>query len=87
MKKLVASTSIGEGSLWLYVDNKLILTNSEQVMVDIEEDQEHIVHWYANGAPGASYTVAISAPRNAEFQLTKKLGSGGKDFGGFTCRF
>ena len=82
MKQFVASTSIINGSLWLYLDNKLV-ANDDQARVEIEESEEHVVNWYAEGVPGSSYTVTISAPRNAEFQLTKKLGISGKDFGGF----
>ena len=83
MRQFVASTSISKGSLWLYIDNNLITNNGEQIAVDLEVDGYHIVHWYIEGEPGGSYTITISSPRNAEFQLTKIVGPGGKDFGGF----
>jgi hypothetical protein len=62
----------------------LVSSNGEPATINIETDRDHIVHWYVEGEPGSAYAVTISAPKNAEFQLTKNLGSGGKDFGGFT---
>ncbi len=83
MAKLIASTFVGEGSLWLYLDNELIMQNSDLVTVELEEGREYIVHWFVKGAPGSSYSITISSPRDAQYQLTRGMGSGGKDFGGY----
>ena len=83
MTKLVASTFIGSGSLWLYIDNKLIVQNSESVTVDVKEGQEYFVHWFVQGIHGNSYSITISSPREAQFQLTRTLAASGKDLGSF----
>lgn len=83
MAKLIASTFIGSGSLWLYLDNKLIMQNSDSATVELGEDTEYVVHWFVMGLPGTSYSITISSPRGAEFQLTRTLVASGKDNGGF----
>lgn len=83
MTKLIASTFIGSGTLWLYLDNKLIMQNSDSVTVDLEEDREYIVHWFVKGIPGNSYSITISAPREAQFQLTRTVVESGKDQSAF----
>ena len=83
MVKLVASTFISGGVLWLYLDNKLIIQNSDSVSVELEEGQEYIIHWFVQGAPGIPYSITISAPREAQFQLTRAMVKGKKDFGAF----
>jgi hypothetical protein len=81
MAKLIASTFIASGELWLYLDNKLIMQNSDSVTVELEEGTEYIVHWFVRGAPGSSYSITISSPREAQYQLTKMIGKNKKDFG------
>ncbi len=83
MAKLVASTFIGNGSLWLYLDNHLIVQNSDSVTVELEKGIEYIVHWFAAADPGGSYSITISSPREAEYQLTKSVVAYGKDHGAF----
>jgi len=83
MAKLTASTFIGTGSLWLFLDNNLILRNNDSVTVELETDNEYIVHWFAKGVPGSSYSITISSPREAEYQLTKTVVTFGKDQGAF----
>jgi hypothetical protein len=83
MIKLIASTFIGEGSLWLYLDNQLIMQNSDSVTMELEEGQEYIVHWFVRGVPGSSYSITISSPRDAQYQLTRIVGNGRKEFGGY----
>jgi hypothetical protein len=80
---LVASTFIGSGSLWLYLDNKLIMQNSDSVTIELEEDTEYIVHWFVRGTPGNSYSITISSPREAQYQLTRTVVASGKDHGSF----
>ncbi len=83
MAKLIASTFIGSGSLWLYLDDKLIMKNSDSATVDLEEDSEYVVHWFVMGSPWSSYSITISSPREAEFQLTRMVVASGKDQGAF----
>jgi hypothetical protein len=82
MANLVVSTFIGNGSLWLYLDNKLIATDSDSVTVELEEGIEYIVHWFVRGASGSSYSITISSPREAQYQLTRVVGQIGKQYGG-----
>lgn len=83
MAKLIASTFIASGELWLYLDNKLIMQNSDSVTVELKEDTEYIVHWFVQGAPGSSYSITISSPREAQYQLTRVVGTSGKSDGSF----
>ena len=83
MAKLIASTFIGSGNLWLYLDHNLIVRNNDSVTVELEKGIEYIVHWFAKGSPGSSYSITISSPREAEYQLTKTVVDFGKDQGAF----
>ncbi len=83
MAKLIASTFIASGELWLYLDNKLIMQNSDSVTMELEEGQEYIVHWFVKGTPGSSYSITISSPKEAQYQLTRVIGSGRKVVGDF----
>ncbi len=83
MAKLVASTFIGNGSLWLYLDDKLIMQNSDTLTMELEDDSEYILHWFVKGTPGGSYSITISSPREAQYQLTRVIGKNGKADGGF----
>lgn len=78
MVKMVASTFIGSGSLWLYLDNELIMQNSDSATVELEEGREYIVHWFVKGTPGSSYSITISSPREAQYQLTRVVDKSGK---------
>jgi hypothetical protein len=78
MAKLVASTFVGKGELWLYLDEKLIMRNNDTVELELEEGQEYVVYWFVKGVPGGSYSVTISSPREAQYQLTRGLGRGGR---------
>lgn len=80
---LVISTFTGPGSLWLYIDNQLILTNSDIATIDLESGGEYILFWYVKGPPGSTYSITISSPREAEYQLTKTILASGKDQGSF----
>ncbi|HEX5172120.1 MAG TPA: hypothetical protein VFW11_23240 [Cyclobacteriaceae bacterium] len=86
MAKLVISTYISGGGLWLFLNETVILQNSETLTLELKEDEEYVVHWFMNGAPGSSYSITISSPREAQFQLTRGIGKSGKDYGGFPFR-
>ncbi len=79
MAKLMASTFIASGELWLYLDNKLILQNSDSATVELEEDTMYILHWFVKGAPEGSYSITISSPWEVKYQLTRVVGNGGKN--------
>lgn len=85
MKKstLEVSTFTEGGSLWLYLDSRLILKDSDQGSIELGPEIEHIVFWYVEGPPGSTYSISISSPREAEYQLTKSLRASGKDQGSF----
>lgn len=81
MTKMTASTFIGNGSLFLYLDNELIAKDSDSITLDIDENKEYIIHWFVKGVKGAPYTISISSPKEAEFQVTRRLAEAGKDIG------
>jgi hypothetical protein len=83
MAKLVASTFVGKGELWLYLDEKLIMRNNDTIELELEEGQEYIVHWFVKGEPGNSYSVTISSPKEAQYQLTRSMNKVGKDISGY----
>ena len=82
-RKLVVSVFTGASSLWLYMDNQLILKDSAEVCVDLDAGSEYVLFWYVKGLPGSTYSITISSPREAEYQLTKTLVASGKDHGSF----
>jgi len=86
MTKLIASTFAGNVSLWLYLDHNLVMQNSDSLTMDLGDDEYYIVHWFVSGDPGSSYSITISSPRGAQFQLTKAIDRTGKDSGGFQFR-
>jgi hypothetical protein len=82
MTKLVVSTFIGNGTMKLYLDDKAILHNSDAATVEVNGDREYVIHWFVRGDADTSYSITISSPKEAEFQLTRSIGKGGKDWGG-----
>ena len=82
MTKLEISAIVTDGSLWIYLDNALIVQNTEAASIDVEEGHEYVVHWFVRGKPGSTYTISISSPREAVMHITKAMASG-KSFGGF----
>jgi len=81
MAKLVASTFVGKGELWLYLDDKLIMRNNDSIELEIEEGQEYVIHWFVKGEPSSSYSVTISSPKEAQYQLTTSVGKESKAIG------
>lgn len=81
MAKMKASSYIGKGSLWLYLDNQQIMTDTDSAEVELEEGKDYIVHWFVKSCAGVQYSLTISSPKEAQFQLTKMLQASGKDFG------
>jgi hypothetical protein len=80
---MTASTFIANGSLWLYVNNQIILQGSDSVTIELRDGEEYIVHWFVMATPGTSYSITISSPREAQYQLTKVVGRTGKDLNSF----
>lgn len=81
--KLVVSAFTGASSLWLYLDDRLILKDSAQTTIELPSGSEFVMFWYVKGLPGSTYSISISSPREAEYQLTKTLLASGKDHGSF----
>jgi hypothetical protein len=80
--KLTVSASVSEGFLWLYLDHVVIIENTERISLEVESGQEYVIHWFVKGKPGTSYSITISSPKEAQFQLTRGLRVSGKGFGG-----
>ncbi|MBN8576743.1 MAG: hypothetical protein KF775_09165 [Cyclobacteriaceae bacterium] len=83
MIQLVASTFIAQGTLLVYLDNNLIIQNSDTVTVELEAGQEYILHWFVKGEVGSTFSITVSAPREAQFQLTRAISNAKKDLGTF----
>ncbi|HCW08640.1 MAG TPA: hypothetical protein DGG95_14875 [Cytophagales bacterium] len=81
MAKMTASTHIIKGSLWLYLDNQQIMSNTDAVEVELEEGKDYIIHWFVKGGAGTQYSLTISSPKEAQFHLNKMLQASGKDVG------
>lgn len=79
--KLVVSVYAGASTLWLYLDDQLILRDSSEATIELLPGSEYVVFWYVKGLPGSTYSICISSPREAEYQLTKTLLGSGKDHG------
>jgi hypothetical protein len=83
MVKLVASTFIAQGTLKVYLDNALIMQNSDSVTIDLEPGQAYILHWFVLGESGNAFSITISSPSDAQFQLTRTISKEKKDLGTF----
>lgn len=81
MDRLTLSAFIENGELWIYLDSELILRESDTISVELEDEQEYILHWFVKGVANSVYSITISSPKEAEYQLTKNIGIGRKDFG------
>lgn len=81
--KLIVSAFSGSASLWLYLDQQLILHNSGVASVELEDDDDYVVSWFIAGPPGDTYSITISSPKEAEYQLTRNVIASGKDFGAY----
>ena len=83
MTKLVASAFIAQGTLAVYLNNQLIMQNSDSATVELETGQDYIVHWFVQGEAGTTFSITISSPTEAQFQLTRAVPKGKKDLGTF----
>jgi hypothetical protein len=83
MAKLITSTFVGNGSLWLFLDNNLIMQNTDSLTLELNNAEAYIVHWFVRGMPGSSYSITVSSPKEAQFQLTRGIAGSGKDYGAF----
>jgi hypothetical protein len=83
MAQLVTSTFIAQGTLILYLDNQVIIQNCDSVTVELKSGQEYIVHWFVQGVTGTTFSINISSPKEAQFQLTRSIPKAGKDLGTF----
>lgn len=83
MVKLVASTFIDNGTVWLFLDDQLIAKGSESISMDLPAEEEFILHWFVKAPKGTTYSISISSPKEAQYQLTKTTGKSEKDCGIF----
>jgi hypothetical protein len=86
MATLRASIYAEQGNLTLLLNAKVILTATGTYEVELAKGAEYVIQWFADGQPGSSYSITLSSPPEAEFQLTRVLGETGKDFGGTRFR-
>lgn len=82
MKIFRASTHIEEGTVELRLNNRVI-SNRQRISEESLIKGDYIVEWFAEGKAFGSFGITISSPLTAEFQLTRRLDSTGRDFGGF----
>ena len=83
MIKLVASTFIAQGTLQVYLDNNLIMENSDSISIELESGRAYILHWFVTGDVGNTFSITISSPSEAQFQLTRTISREKKDLGTF----
>tara|TARA_R110002020_G_scaffold61545_6_gene165530 strand:- start:7134 stop:7400 length:267 start_codon:yes stop_codon:yes gene_type:complete len=83
MSKLIASTFIDKGAIWLYLDDQLIANGSQSIDIELPDEEEFILHWLVKAPKGTTYSVSISSPKEAQYQLTKAIGNRKKEFGGY----
>lgn len=81
MERLIASTFIGKGSLWLSIDDEVVIQNNDTTTIELAANETYFVHWFVKGNPGGSYSITITAPKEAQIQITRGIGKSGKDFG------
>ena len=86
MTQLVASTYLGKGVLYIYLDGQIIMKDCDNITLDLKENTDYVLHWFVDSVAGTSFSITISSPREAQFQLTRVLKNSGKDFGGFTFK-
>lgn len=83
MSKLVASTFIEKGTLWFYLDDQLIAKGSENIEMDLPDEEEFILHWFVKAPKGTTYSISVSSPKKAQYQLTSVIREGIKEFGAY----
>ncbi|WPR77684.1 hypothetical protein [Algoriphagus sp. NG3] len=83
MERLIVSTFSEDGSIVLYLDDVEISLERGQIEISLETGDEYLLHWFVKGKPKSVFSVTVSSPRMAEFNLTKRLGLGGKEIGGY----
>jgi hypothetical protein len=70
------------GSIWLFLDNELIVPEGTLHTAELKKNEEYILHWFVRGNPGSKYSINVSSPMEAEFRLTTAVDRTGKDYGG-----
>ena len=83
MALLRISTHVESGYISVRLNDACILEHTGSAEQEVDINQEYVLQWYVHGRSGSSYSVVISKPGQAEFQLTRLLSDGGKDYGGF----
>ncbi|GAB3219614.1 hypothetical protein J0A67_04790 [Algoriphagus aestuariicola] len=83
MVKLVVSTFALHGKIWLFLDEELISTGSSTRELELKIGESYVLHWVIKGNPGSTYSISVSSPREAQYLLTRVIGVGEKEFGGY----
>ena len=78
-----ARISILDGRLKLKLNDRNFLVDNGTRSIQLVTGQTYVVQWFVRGAPGATYTVNITAPRSAAGSITRVLNESGIDYGGF----
>ena len=87
MEKLHVVTTVSNGIIQVLLDDVVILNGSgERTVEGLNVGEKFILTWFVKGAAGSTYSVKVDSPDSAKTSVKKTLGSGGKDFGGFTFR-
>lgn len=82
MAKIRIAAYIERGSVVVRVNDVEVVSGGGTYEGDVRPGS-HVLQWYVASLSGTSYSISVSSPGEAEFQLTRKLGRTGKDFGGF----
>jgi hypothetical protein len=84
--KFVASSFVLKGTLSLYLDMELIIENNDSVVMELKDGVDYIVHWFVNAKAGNSFSITISSPLSAHYELMRTVNAAGKHFGWFQFR-
>ena len=83
MERLIVSTFSEEGSITIYLDDLQISKQRDQTEINLVPGSEYLLHWFIKGKPKSVFSITVSSPRSAEYNLTKRIGHGGKEIGGY----
>jgi len=83
MERLIVSTFSEEGSIVIYLDDVELSKQRDQIEISLEPGSEYLLHWVIKGKAKSVFSITVSSPRSAEYNLTKRIGHGGKEIGGY----
>lgn len=83
MERLVVSTFSEDGNIVLYLDDVEVSEQRDQIEISLEPGSEYLLHWFIKGKAKSVFSITVSSPRSAEYNLTKRICDGGKEIGGY----